>query len=203
MLFLISILIALLPAQIEYRATSSQATVSTPAASHACVLQASLSADMQDALTAAFDAEAARYHLDNLQPGQRYFVQLLCDGKLADAATLTTEPDTSPVPAPQRPCDTAPREITASGEGAVLSLPVNPDCGKSLARQASWLRFHPHASDARLEVDPNPGAARQTSVYIGSEEVLVRQAAGTNCLFNLGSSWFPGNSASYSLTVPA
>ncbi|MBL8210858.1 MAG: BACON domain-containing protein, partial [Bryobacterales bacterium] len=47
------------------------------------------------------------------------------------------------------------------------------------------------------------GAARQTSVYIGSEEVLVRQAAGTNCLFNLGSSWFPGNSASYSLTVPA
>ncbi len=52
-------------------------------------------------------------------------------------------------------------------------------------------------------LDPNPGAARQTSVCIGSEEVLIRQAAATNCSFSLGSSWYLGTPGTYIMTIPA
>ncbi|MBL8210452.1 MAG: BACON domain-containing protein [Bryobacterales bacterium] len=204
MLLLLLVFTSLLSAQMEYRATASQAVFVTPTVSPACVLQASLSAAMQDPVTAQSDPGGTRYQLDNLQPSQRYFVQLLCDGRLADATIVTTEPDSPPAPSPDHPCEAAdPREIAASAEGELLDLPVNPACGQSLRRQGSWLRFQPHASRAHLVVDPNPGAARQTSVYIGSETVTIRQAASSSCAFQLGSSWYPGTAGTYTMTVPA
>jgi hypothetical protein len=202
------LLCPLLQAQIEYSASSTQATLFLPPnAIDRCEVRASLSADMRDPVLARqSDLDPSRFLLEDLQPNQRYIVQLDCDGTFIDAVIVFTEPEVatkSEPPVPDTLCDVSSRQVETGETGGILALPLNPECGESLAADSSWLRFHPHSTQAQLFIEPNPGAARRATLSVGGESVVVRQSGTTGCSFSLGSSWYPGNAATYAMTVPA